>query len=325
MQKQVKGMIMTGVFGAGLLAAWLWTGNQGISKENQKIYEEAVSMQEEVDTLGFEGFCLSDYPVAMYDGTSDYVFYEGKTWKRPPVMETFVGTAYPVDDHFEVIVPTLEQFESLMSLAGGVEGMAAGSGYGASEQKGTIWHEAFHAYQLTKFAVLGEKVTPEDMQGEGEKSEEEWIVTEVDEKPDIQRKLKGEMQLLEKAADMLKNQDISSIDGLREIVLEYSERRRQRMKEMQKSAREAEIRCELTEGTAYYVEAFVYRMESGEQAYEERYLDSLGTYEGGRGKYYRTGLAKCLLLDVLCPDWKEHFDFSKGLDELLEEYLEVKI
>lgn len=89
---------------------------------------------------------------------------------------------------------------------------------------------------------------------------------------------------------------------------------------MEKAVRDAEIRCELTEGTAYYVEASVYRMAAGEKAYKERYLENLDTYEGGRGKYYRTGFAKCLILDRLNPNWKETFDFTRGLDEVLEEY-----
>lgn len=149
----------------------------------------------------------------MYDGKAEYVFENGEMKKRAPVLETFAGTVYPVENHFEVIVPTVEQFEQLMSLTGGAEGMVAGSGYGPQEQKATIWHEAFHGYQLTNFAVLGEKVTPEDLHeefvgntGEKEKSEEQWI------------------------------------------------------------------------------------------------------------------FAKCLILDRLDPNWKENFDFTKGLDEVIEEY-----
>lgn len=40
-----------------------------------------------------------------------------------------------------------------------------------------------------------------------------------------------------------------------------------------------------------------------------------------RGKYYRTGMAKCLILDRLALDWKEDFDFTRGLDEVLADYL----
>ena len=90
MQKQVKGMIMTGVFGAGLLAAWLWTGNQGISKENQKIYEEAVSMQEEVDTLGFEGFCLSELLNALDSGATTKITINNRRLNKADFEQTIL-------------------------------------------------------------------------------------------------------------------------------------------------------------------------------------------------------------------------------------------
>ncbi len=307
------------ILGAALLSAWLFTGNQGISEENKKIYKEAVDLQEQADTLGFEGFCLADYPVAMYDGTSDYVFYRGKIEKRTPVLQTFAGTAYPVEDHFEVIIPTLEQFDHLMALTGGVEGMVSGSVYGPLEQKAAIWHEAFHAYQLTDFAILGEKTTAEEMYEELENggqagNSENDVLKDGD--GVRQTDMEKEMKLLKKAVET----DPSAIDEIQRIVLEYSECRRRRMEGMEKAARDAEIRCELTEGTAYYVEASVYRTAAGEKAYKERYLENLDTYEGGRGKYYRTGFAKCLILDRLNPNWKETFDFTRGLDKVLEEY-----
>ena len=59
-------------------------------------------------------------------------------------------------------------------------------------------------------------------------------------------------------------------------------------------------------------------MLTGEEAYEEKYVDGIGVFEGGRGKYYRTGMAKCLILDQISPDWKDTFDFTQGLDEVLE-------
>lgn len=105
------------------------------------------------------------------------------------------------------------------------------------------------------------------------------------------------------------------------MISDYSETRRQRLAEMPDEAAEAEIRCELTEGTAYYVESKVYRLLTGEKGYEEHYLDGIGGFEGGRGKYYRTGMAKCLILNRLALDWKEDFDFTRGLDEVLADYL----
>lgn len=362
-RKNVFGAVAAGILGFGLLTAWLATGENGLSEENRQIYEQAIAMQEQIDTLGFRDFRLADYPVAMYDGKKDYVFNQGKIRERAPVMETFVGTAYPVEDHFEVLIPTIEQFDKLLSLAGGVEGMVTGSGYGPEEQEATIWHEAFHAYQLTYYAILGEKVTAEEMRMNLEESsqngrvtkkqdekgkmdtekeetedisEEAWIVREVDQKGEIRGKIETELKLLEDAAklavqmemedgedwleqpvqtEMMAQED--TMDALKEVLSDYSELRRQRLENMPEEAAEAEIRCELTEGTAYYVESKVYEMLAGKDAYEEQYLDRIGVFEGGRGKYYRTGMAKCLILDKLSPEWKDTFDFSKGLDEVL--------
>ncbi len=144
----------------------------------------------------------------------------------------------------------------------------------------------------------------------------------------MKNSLENEMKLLKETVDMVltdtgERTDAAAlaeyIDGIREMVLEYRECRRERMAKMSQEARDAEIRCELTEGTAYYVEYSVYGMTAGAQACQERYLENLDRYEGGRGKYYRTGLAKCLILDALAPGWRETFDFTKGLDEVLEE------
>lgn len=350
--------IAAGFLGAGLLAVWLLTGESGPGEENIEIYERAAALQEQTDRLGFPGFRLEDYPVAMYDGKRDYVFYEGEIRKRAPVLETFAGTVWPAEDHFEVIVPTVEQLDKLLSLAGGVEGMVSGSGYGANEQAATIWHEAFHAYQLTNYAILGEKVSPEELRQELEKdargreegqkrepgekktdgmagrkraedqdvlSEEEWIVEEVDKKTEIRKKLEAELRLLEEAAkrafeiEKSDRENTDDIIELKKLALNYLESHRQRLAEMPQTAAEAEIRCELTEGTAYYVESQVLRMQAGDGAYKEHYLDGLGGFEGGRGKYYRTGMAKCMILDQIAPEWKDGFDFGQGLDAVLDE------
>lgn len=331
-RKDIFQITSAGILGAGLLAGWLVTGKNGLSGQDRQIYEQAVSMQEQVDTLGFGNFRLQDYPVAMYDGTKDYVFYQGEIKERAPVLETFAGTVYPVEDHFEVIIPTVEQFDKLLSLAGGVEGMVTGSGYGPREQKAVLWHEAFHAYQLTHFAILGEKVTAEEMEAELEAdqaqegiSEEAWIVREVDQKDGIRKKIEAELHLLESAAKLSSQMDkengryAADMGKLKEILSRYGESRRQRLAEMPQEAVEAEIRCELTEGPAYYMEAKVYEMLSGKDAYEEQYLDGISVFEGGRGKYYRTGMAKCLILDQILPDWKNTFDFTMGLDECCEQ------
>lgn len=81
----------------------------------------------------------------------------------------------------------------------------------------------------------------------------------------------------------------------------------------------------MTEGTAYYVEGNILRSLRSGKEYQERYLDTLDAFEGGRGKYYRTGMAKCLILDKLAPDWKESLDYTESLDQLLDKAAEYKL
>lgn len=125
-----KGVVAAGAIGIVLTAGYFLTGTSTVSEQDQEIYQSALRQQAEVDKMKFDDFRLEDFPIAMYDGEWEYVFYEGEIKKREPVLETFAGTAYPVDDHFEVIIPAMERMDSVLSLTGGVEGMVTGSGYG---------------------------------------------------------------------------------------------------------------------------------------------------------------------------------------------------
>ena len=137
-----------------LAVAVLLTGTYGLSVRNLSIYEEAVLLQEKMDELGFQDFRILDYPIAFFDGNKDYVVTgEGKEYKvetRKPVFSTYVGTAYEVEDHYEIILPTMESFEKIFSMLGMAEnlqefqkGNAASfeeSEYEDKEQAATIWH-----------------------------------------------------------------------------------------------------------------------------------------------------------------------------------------
>ncbi|MDD3402263.1 MAG: hypothetical protein PHQ72_02745 [Hespellia sp.] len=301
-RKLTAGKVAAGIVGVALVTGYFLTGSAGASTQDQKIYQKALDRQTEVDKIGFQEFTLADYPVSMYDGESDYVFYKGEITKREPVLETFAGTVYPVEDHFEVIIPTMERMESVLSLVGGVEGMVTGSGYGQEEQIATIWHEAFHAWQLSNFQILGKSITAKEM----------------DQKEVRKNQFKNEMKGWKKLV-LSSDMSAGNIDEIKEAVLEYRELADARRSQMSEQAIAAELQSELTEGTAYYVESNVLRQQKGDREYQTRYIDTLGTYMSGRGSLYRTGMAKCLILDVLAPDWKEQLDFTKSLDELLDE------
>ena len=83
------------VMGTALLAGWIFTADRGIGSQEKKIYREAVEQQGLVDKLGFSGFRLEEYPVAMYDGKADY----NDLARRPPCMadESFSNTGRESD------------------------------------------------------------------------------------------------------------------------------------------------------------------------------------------------------------------------------------
>ena len=105
--------------GIVLLAGVIFTGTYGVSQKNIEVYERAMEMQSIADTIGWADFRIADYPIAVYDGENEYVFTRNKGGydvnKRAVTMNFLVATAYPVDDHFEVITPDLiyDYFEPL--------------------------------------------------------------------------------------------------------------------------------------------------------------------------------------------------------------------
>ena len=73
------------------------------------------------------------------------------------------------------------------------------------------------------------------------------------------------------------------------------------------------------EGTAFYVESTVYGMMHTKEEYEEYYIEPMAHYTDGSQKYYKMGMAKCKILDKFSDGWKENYDFSESLTDLLYE------
>ncbi|MBD5106386.1 MAG: hypothetical protein HDT41_05350 [Lachnospiraceae bacterium] len=307
-----------------LAAAVLLTGTYGLSKRNLSIYKEAVSLQAKMDELRFEDFRITDYPVAFFDGNNDYVVSgNGKEYeivKRKPVFSTYVGTAYEVGDHYEIILPTIERFEemfSMMDMVGNVQELEQGnvpsleeSGYEDKEQAATIWHEGFHAYQMTRF----ENEIVEMMKGHtfsDEDFKEEVIVKQVDANEQIVSLYKQELKLLKKAAFA------ENIDDIKVLIIKYKELEEERRGLLPKEVLLLEEYYERIEGMARYVEGKAYEELYSKEAFEERYMEAFASYEKGSGKYYGIGMVKCLLLDRLAPGWKQEYDFSESITDCL--------
>lgn len=331
-------MLCLGI-GAVLLAGTVLTGQYGLPKEDKEIYEMACAQQEYVDELGFRDFRLTDYPLAYYDGNYDYVLTgEGESLqivRRRPVLNTFVGTAYPVEDHYEIIVPTLEKFQSLfetLNTAGQLGGLSGGdsisfeeSAYGEKEQVATIWHEAFHAWQST-FAEAEIAALLDGHNFEEEGFGEKLIVQEVDSRPEIKAIYEQELALLKQAAQLAaaesKNTE-AEVDTLRNIILQYRQLEEKRMGMLPEEVLILEEYYKRLEGSAYYVEGYIYQKLYSREAFAEQYLEGLDVYAGGSNKYYGIGMAYCRILDRIDPDWKSGYDFSGNLADLIYEALEL--
>lgn len=328
-----------------LLAGTISTGEYGLSKKDKEIYEMACAQQENVNELGFRDFRLTDYPVVYYDGEHDYVVtMEGDSYqvtKRKPVLNTFAGTAYPVGDHYEIIVPTIDKFRKLfdtLNAAGQFGSFASGESvsfdkdsYGEKEQAATIWHEAFHAYQFTDAedeitALLAEHSFENENFGENR------IVKEVDSNPEIKAMCEKEMGLLKQAVELVIDETQQAdagengkvdVDTLRNIILQYKQLEEERISMLPEDVLILEAYYTRLEGSAYYVEGCVYQSLYSEKAFKEQYVDDLGVYEEGSSKYYKIGMAQCRILDWLSPEWKADYDFSESFMNLIYESLGV--
>lgn len=310
------------VIGILLLAATILTGTYGLSSENIEIYLDALALQKEMDEMGFPGFQLSDYPVAFFDGNYDYVLTaSGDSYeiqRRQPVLSTFVGTAYPVDDHYEVLMPTVERFHDMIDLfssAEQLEQMSSGEilameewEYGRKEQIAAIWHEAFHAYQSTYYMEQIDNLLEGHDFSEGDFGDGEAIIVEkVDENPQVVELYKKELEVLKEAVFG------EDIDTIKELILEYKSMEEERQALLDEDILILERYYKQLEGTARYVEAYAYRNLYSEEAFQSRYLEPMVEYTNGSGKYYDIGMAERLILDKLDPNWQSKYDCSLDL------------
>lgn len=314
------GKILYAGLGIALSVIVVITGVSGLNEKNVAVYTKAIALQNKMTEVGFADFFLEDYPVRFFDGDADYVITttNGKQniKKEKPIITTFVGTAYKVEGAYEVIVPTLEAF-SRMNLAFATASNLESdklefdtNGYGGEEHAATIWHEAFHAYQQTKYS--------KEIKQWGKPGKEALLVAEVDENPKVKRLIEQELVILKKAVLT------ESVDEIQRLLLEYKELEEQRQSLLSEKAQHAEAYLETIEGMARYIESQAYMQEYGKERWQEQYLESIETYVSGNGKYYAIGMAKALLLDRVDAEWKATFDFSNSITNQLYENMEQK-
>lgn len=304
----MKKVICVVLIGILLVAGVLATGAYGLSENDIEIYKMAMEMEQGESNFGFEGFALSEYPVAFYDGDYDYVvvWEDGayRVEKRKPVLNSIAATAYPVKEHYEVLTPTMEKMSSLVKL------VSSGSGeYGKKEHIATLWHEAFHCYQMTNYLGVIEEFCPAEF--------DEGLIAEVaDTNLEAVALYEQKASLLEEA---LMAEDIARI---RECIVEYKELDEKRRGLFSEDVNRLEDYYIRVEGSACYIEACICEIQLPEK-FRLDYLDSVSEYVGGTGKYYKLGMAQCMILDKLDAKWKAGFDFSEPVMDLIYKELEI--
>lgn len=333
MKKQWKriGYIAVGII---LLVLTVSTGQYGLGRQDKEVYEMACEQQANVDKIGFRDFRLSDYPLAYYDGDYDYVLTRDgdsyQTVKRKSVLDTFAGTAYFVEDHYEIVVPTMKKFrmladvittaEQFSSLSSGEAVSFEADTYGEKEQVSTIWHEAFHAYQFTCAEDKIQELLSGHSFGENDFNEG-MIVDEVDSNTEVKKIYEKQLGLLKQAVRLAANHEgepaETDIDTLREIIIQYKQLDDRRRELLSDEVLILEEYYERVEGSAYYVEGRVYETLYSGEAFDKHYVEGLDIYQNGSGKYYGIGMAQCRILDALSPDWATEYDFSEGFMDLI--------
>lgn len=301
--------IIIGILGVVLLTGVLITAEYGLSKENIEVYEEAIALQTKMEEIGFEGFHIADYPMAFYDGEKDYVLTrEGTGYtitKRNALVDFIAATAYPVDGHFEVHTPTVEKMSSLVSIVGALEGAE----YGKNEHIVTLWHEAFHCYQLTNYLTNIKAFCETTV-------EESKIAETVDVHEQAVELYKQQAALLEEAVKC------EAIDKIREYIVQYKKLEDKRNLLLEEEIINLERYYTTVEGSACYVEANVCKVLEPER-FEADYVNTISEYAKGTAKYYKVGMAQCMILDKIAPQWKDGYDFSKVPMELIYEILGI--
>lgn len=300
--------VMVIFIGVVLVVGVIATGSYGLSKENIHIYEQAVSLGNENSNFGFDGFAITNYPVAFYDGDNDYVIVwkngDYSIKKRKAVINSIAATAYSVDGHYEVLAPTIEKMSSLLKMMS-----VKDFEYGMKECVATLWHEAFHCWQLTNY------LNNIDSIGYGE-AEKNLIAQYVDTNQQA-------VDLFEQQATLLENAvKTNSIDKIREYITQYKKLDEERKALLSDDVTALEDYYTQVEGTACYIEACVYKMQFPEK-FSANYIDNISEYGGGTNKYYKAGMAQCMILDTLNSQWKEGYDFSELLINLIYTELEI--
>ena len=272
-----------------------------VLETEKELYRQALSLQPHADSLGFEGFRLADHPIAVFTGGQDYVLQGDRVISREPVLDGFYGTVYEVNGRYEAFVPAWDELQKMIS---GTGAELTGSTYVAM-----LWHEGFHAWQLTHYNSINE-IYKGLMSGEIT-----FDLEGLDENASYRQLFLSEQRSLAKAIEA------ETLPEVLNLLYEWAELAEQYDGLMTETHRLAVDFFEMLEGSAYTVESQIYARLEGEQASKERYLHVNADYNSGNFKYYKSGMMKLLLIERLNPNWQDGFSAEATLNTMLMELL----
>ncbi len=305
--------------GVVLLILTIATAQKGLSQTDKDIYAKAMELDDTVKGMGFHDFVIRDYKVRFFDGNADYVVKGDEVKKEKAVIETFVGTTVDIEGEYQVLLPVYDRFSKMFSMLSQAGNLAEGDisfeeeAYSTNAHIATLWHEAFHTWQFTERASQIESLAIEAGIDENTRYEE-VLLEEVDANETLKTLFEQEMDLL---WQIINAEDEQKVDLIND-VLAFQE---QRKEVLSTKAAFIERYYQTVEGSAKYVEGAIYKELEGAQAWEETYMKPF-VYTNGSGKYYDMGMLKCMILDQVAPDWKESFDATVDLNELLQQVTE---
>lgn len=305
--------------GVVLLILTIVTGQKGLSQTDKDIYAKAMELDETVNGMGFGDFVITDYKVRFFNGNADYVVSGDEVKKEKAVIETFVGTTVEVDGQYQVLLPVYDRFSAMFSMLAQAGSLAEGDisfeeeAYSTNAHIATLWHEAFHTWQFTKSGAQIEALAIE-AGIDADTRYEEVVLEEADANETLKTMFEQEMDLLWQTINA---EDAQKADLIKEVLVLQA----QRQEVLSTKAAFIERYYQTVEGSAKYVEAAAYKELEGTQAWEETYMRPF-VYTNGSGKYYDMGMLKCMILDQVAPDWKESFDATVSLNDLLQQATE---
>lgn len=322
--KSVMTYIWRGIYiliGIVLIVLGIFTGTYGLDQTDRDIYEMAMELDGSVGGFGFPGFSVKDYKIRISNGRTDYVMWNDECDKEPAAFDTLVATAQKINGEYQVILPSyrgvsdlIQSVETFATLSEGGGNLPADS-YSPIAHVAALWHEAFHAWQFTRFD--DDMISFMEQSATSDTSPESIVASKIDPSKEYMQSLENEVECLYSAYRAENREDV--LVWLRQALAEETQRR----DSLEDEAVAAELYLETVEGTARYVELLAYLELTDLGAWETAYLTERDL-SGGADKYYTTGMLKCLILDTLTPGWQDSFALPIDLSESLKDAIRME-